>query len=371
MDNSLIPDSDGDLTPAVRMEEENAPERVGAAFMPSPYDAFNVKDGDRDSVVQVEALLADPEIAGYIKGNADTAWNRRRIAQCAIGFVVTAACLATLIFFLPGNMLRSYRPPAPQDNPKPQAYADMSTLPILYREGIREINDDIAAGNRWKGAFEKLRAFIGDMDAGKIDPPEELRVWAYQEMLVILASKEIPPDAYADDYPDAINRKLDNALVVTSAPVPFRAGAAYARVLASRPTPKDEAGARSRREGLIDVLERLREENPELLDKNRNLLTIEAEQHILQFPPEYSADNRYLDYHWRRSAHAILRLYDMYGKRDAGVRQIDKQRWQAVLRYFDFTLFTLDTKRLGRLKSIRLDGSDYTREQVRAELEAL
>lgn len=364
MDNppSRNPDSDEDFNPVVRVQADPARPL-------SPYDAFLVPDAERENVPQVEALLADPEIAGYIRGNTDTGWNRTRVMHTLAGFAATALCLAALVLFLPGNMLSGHKPPVPQDTPKPQPYPDAAMLPILYRDTIRDINADIAAGNRWQAAHDKLRRFIADAEGDKTDPPRELRTWALREMLVILASKEIPPAAYTDEYADSVHAGLQ-ADAGAQAP-PFRAEAAYVRLLAARPAAKDAGEAQANRDRLIAVLEKVRGEYPDLLDKNRELLTIEAEQHILRFPAEYGEDNRSLDYHWRRAAHAIVRLYDLYGKRDPAVRQLDRRRWQAVDRYFNFTLFTLDTKRLGRLKEINLDGFTYTRGQVRAELENL
>jgi hypothetical protein len=240
---------------------------------------------------------------------------------------------------------------------------------MLYRDSVRDINADIAAGNRWQGTYDKLRRFITDAEENPAASPPDVRVWALQEMLVILASKEIAPDAATDDYVDVVRESLLSA--AAGQPAPFRAEAAYAKLLAARPTLKDAGREKERQTRLVAVLDGLRNEYPDLMDRNRDLLTIEAEQHILQFPKEYGEDNRRLDYHWRRAAHAIVRLYDLFGKRDPAVRQLDRRRWQAVDRYFAFTLLTLDTKRLGRLGEIRLDGTVYTRGQVRGELEKL
>lgn len=338
----------------------------------SPYSGFQLPVTDLKPLPQVDALREDPEIAGYLQDNSPKDWNRRRLAAAGIGFILTLAALAAVFVFAPGNMFRTYAPPPPRDTPKPQPYSDMAALPILFRDAVRDINMEIGDGNRWQYAFDKLRAFLADADAGKISPPDDVLRWARQEMLVILASKEIPPGGYPEAYPDDVFARFrESADAGGESALPFRGGSAYARILASRPISKDRKDAAEQQERLTGILEALRAAHPELLDNNRELLAIEAENHIRQLPREYVSGDQYLDYHWRRSAHAIVRLYDLYGRRDPSVRQIDRRRWNAVYHYFDLTLFTWDPKRIGRLKSIRLDDTDYTREQIRRELENL
>lgn len=346
----------------------------GAGGEVSPYASFDLPRPDLEPVGQVDALMADPEIAGYLRGNGPGAWNGRRFRNALLGFFVTALVLGAVFFLTPGNLFRSYAPPPPQNTPKPQPYPEVAGLPILFRDSIRDINAEIADGNRWQGAFTKLRDFLAESENGKLDAPADLLLWARQEMLVILASKEIPPNSYPDAYPDEVFQAMTELREKTgglSSPFPFRAGSAYARILSSRPLPRDKTGAQKHNERLTNLMESIRAAHPNILDNNRELLAIEAEAHIRQFPRRYSPGDQFLDYHWRRSAHDILRLYELAGKNDPGVRQIDRRRWQAAYRFFDMTLFTWDPKRIGRIKTARLDGVDYTREQIRKELEKL
>lgn len=366
-----------DGPPPLLPEREQNPDRLpspphaaGATGEMSPYLPFNLPEPDLKAVPQLDALRADAEIAGYLQDNSPRAWTGRRFARAVIGLALTAAALAAVLFFVPGNALRAYSPPPPRDTPKPQPYHDTAALPILFRDSVREINAEIGDGNRWLAAFDKLDAFIARAKDGSIDPPPEVLLWAEQEMLVILASKEIPPGAHPQGYADLVYGDFrENLPEKTDDPIPFRAGSAYARILAARPLQKDREASAKQQKQLVDLLEQLRAVHPDLLDYNRELLAVEAETHVRLFPKEYVPDDRYLDYHWRRAAHAIVRLYDLYGKRDPGVRQIDRRRWQAVYRYFDLKLFTWDPKKIGRLKSIRLDGAEYSREEIRRILE--
>lgn len=337
----------------------------------SPYAVFGLSDKEMQPKPQLQALMDDPEIAGYLQDNNPKAWTRQRLYKAGIGFAVAAVGLMLLFFFAPGNLFRTYTPPPPRDTPKPQAFADTAELPILFRDSIREINAEIDNGNRWQTAFDKLRAFLAEATHRKINPPNNLLLWAHQEMLVILASKEIPPGAYPLSYPDEVFDEFKTLVADTPDPMPFRGGSAYARILISRPEPKEKEEAAAWREKATDVLESLRAAHPTVLDNNRELLAMEAEAHIRQFPKEYVEGDQYLDYHWRRAAHAIVRLYELYGSRDPAVRQIDRRRWQAVYRYFDLTLLTWDPTRIGRLKSIRLDGNEYTRVMIKQELDRL
>lgn len=341
----------------------NAPGEV------SPYAPFDLPGSDLHPESQVDALRADPEISGYLQDTSPRAWTRRRFIRAGAGFVLTAFVLGVLFFFIPSNLFRTYLPPSPRDTPKPLPYAEPSSLSILYRDSVREINASILEGNRWQTVYDRLRGFMTDVSSGRIDPPDDVLRWARQEMLVVLASREIPPGSYSESYADEV---FDGLTGVLSKPeIPFRAGSAYARILWSRPVPKDGEAALAQRAELTGILEALRAAHPVSLDGSRELLAIEAECHIRQFPRRYVGPDAYLDYHWRRAAHAIVRLYDLYGRRDPNVRRIDRWRWQSVYGYFDITLFTLDPKRFGRLKSVRLDGVEYTRERVKKEIENL
>lgn len=335
----------------------------------SPYASFDLPLSDLTPEPQLDALRIDPEIAGYLQDNSPRAWTRQRLLKTGAGFILTGIALAALFFLLPGNMFRSYMPPAPRDTPKPQPYPDPSSLSILYRDNIRDINAAIGEGNRWRSVYDKLHALLADVESGKIEPPDTVLRWARQEMLVVLASKEIPPGSYPDTYPDEVFDGLTG--ILDQPEIPYRAGSAYARILWSRPFPREREAAGAKHAELTGILEALRAAHPGRLDNNRELLAIEAESHIRQFPDRYTAGDTYLDYHWRRAAHAILRLYELYGKRDINVRRIDRRRWQAVYRYFDLTLFTWDPKRIGRIRTARLDGVEYTREQVKKEIENL
>lgn len=360
------------LVPEREFGTGNYPAERSANADVSPYSAFDLPETDLNSIPQVNALLEDAEIAGYLRGNTPKTWNRNRLLKTGTGFLLTAAALFAMFILTPGNVFRGYSPPAPRDTPKPQPFADAAGLPILFRDAVRDINAEIGDGNRWQTAFDKLRAFLADADSGKIAPPDDVLSWGNQEMLVILASKEIPPGMYPETYPDEIFDNFRDLSDKQNNPAPpFRGSSAYARILASRPTPKDRDDASAKRKRLTGIIENIRAASPEILDNNRELLAIEADNHILQFPREYTPGDQYLDYHWRRAAHAIIRLYDLYGKRDQAVRQIDRRRWNAVYRYFDLTLFTWDPKRLGRLKTARLDGVEYSRDQIRKELEKL
>lgn len=338
----------------------------------APYAGLNLPAKELDCVAQVDALRADPEIAGYLRGAGQEPWTRKRYNKAFAGLAITAGLLLAVYALLPGNLFSRYRPPAPQDTPKPQPYAAVAETPILFRESVRDINADLQSAARWRAAFEGLKTLADSGESGGIEPPPELRLWAYQEMLVMLASRELPPGLYSEDYADELYAGIERLLAANpqEAP-PFRAASAYARILASRPRPKDAEERRAGLEATAALIETLRAEHGPLVDGNRDLLIAEAETHIALLPREYEAGNRYLDYHWRRAAHAILRLYELYGRNDAAVRQLDRQRWRAVYRYFDYTLLTLDTKRLGRIASARLDGVDYTRADIRAKLDEL
>lgn len=330
-----------------------------------PYQPFSLSNGELEEIQPLQALLADSEVAGYLNsGAAGAAWSPARLRRLGLGLIAFLALLIPLLF-LPGwKMLAGYSPPPPADTPKPQAFAGNVTL--AFRDRIRDINSDVQAGNRWRPAFEKLRALF---DAGE-EMPDDLRVWVDSELLVTLASKEIPPDAYDETLPDRVLADLQSRLAAEpGAVLPFRAAAAYAAVLHSLPASKENAAEREA--AMLAILERLRSDHPVLMDKNRDLLFLEAQQHIAAFPAEYAPQDRHMEYHWRRAAHAIDRLYSLYGSRDGQVRGLDRRRWETVYKYFDFTLLTLDMNRLGRLKTIQLDGKDYSRDDIKHILEQL
>ena len=337
--------------------------------IPAPYAEFSIPEAEQEPVSQREALLSNPEIAGYLGGDGAHTTPRNRLFRSGMGLLITALLLTGLFIFLPGNMFHAHITPVPYDTPKPQPYAGVAALPILFREQVRDVNDSIQSG-KWQSAFAGLRALVDETESGKGTLPSELRAWSLEEMLVILASRELPPDSVPAGYRERIFDEVDSLYAESRETPSFRSGSARIRLLDERPVP---AAGRERQEDndIFSALEKVREDHPDLMDKNRDILLIEAERHIEAFPGEYAQGDRYLDYHWRRAAHAINRLYDLFGKRDPAARELDRKRWQAVYKYFDFTILTLDTSRLGRLKNIRLDGTDYTREQVRREIERL
>ncbi len=338
----------------------------------SPYAGFSLPEGGAEPVPQRRVLEAVPEIAGYLHGARYEPWTRRRYLTALTGLAVTSALLAFVYIVAPGSLFSRYRPPSPQDTPKPQAYANIQSVPILYRETVRTINADLESGARYGAAFAGLQALIDETGSEAIRPPVEVGIWAREEMLVLLASREVPPDRYTEEYADEVYAGLLRlADERPDTPYPFRGGAAYARVLASRPLPEDADEARSGRERTAALIETLRAENPSATDNNRDLLVAEAEAHIALLPKEYTSGDRRLDYHWRRAAFAIGRLYTVFGQSDPVVRNLDRRRWEAVYRYFDYTLFTLDTSRIGRIDSARLDGVDYSRADIRAKMEEL
>ncbi|MCD8351152.1 MAG: hypothetical protein LUC93_11135 [Planctomycetaceae bacterium] len=338
----------------------------------SPYAGFSLPEGGVEPVPQRRALEADPEIAGYLHDTGHAPWTRKRYITALTGLAVTAALLVVVYIVAPGSLFSRYRPPAPQDTPKPQPYPNLPSVPILYRETVRSINADLESGTRYGAAFATLQTLIDDDGADAIRPPVEVGIWAREEMLVLLASREVPPDRYTEAYADEVYASLIRlAAERPDTAYPFRGGAAYARVLASRPLPKDAGEARVERERTAALIETLRAENPAATDNNRDLLVAEAETHIALLPDEYISGDRRLDYHWRRAAYAIGRLYTVFGQSDPVIRTLDHRRWEAVYRYFDYTLFTLDTSRIGRIESARLDGVDYTRADIRAKMEEL
>ncbi|MDR1744991.1 MAG: DUF1232 domain-containing protein [Planctomycetota bacterium] len=79
MDNPPAPDQTGEYIPSVPVEADEA-------ASPSPYGAFPLPSAERDPVNQMDALLADPEIAGYIGGNAGNSRTGARARRGVAGF---------------------------------------------------------------------------------------------------------------------------------------------------------------------------------------------------------------------------------------------------------------------------------------------
>lgn len=331
-----------------------------------PYHDFSLANEELQLVQPLQALMADAEVAGFMDGgNVDGPWSPARLRRLGLGMLAFLAVLLPLIC-LPGwNMFAGYAPPHPSDTPKPQQFA--GNVALVFQDRVRSVNGDLQAGNRWQAAYEKLRALFDDAE----EMPDDLRIWVDSELLVTLASKEVSPDAYDVALPGRVFADLQQrieALPETTA-VPFRAASAYAAVLNTLPAAKESAAERD--SVLLAILERIRNEHPSSMDKSRDLLFMEAERHIAALPPEYAAQDRRLDYHWRRASHAIERLYSLFGTRDVQVRAIDRRRWETIYKYFDFTLLTLDVNRLGRLKAIQLDGREYSRDDIKSILEQL
>lgn len=327
-----------------------------------PYADFQLVESDIADIPQIQALFDDPDIAPYLRHGGSPADSRKRGLKAGIGLVASVAVLLALYLLPHWNMFAGYTPPPVAETPKPISFT--GKVPFALQERLKSIHADIADPARSQPAFDQLRTLVADADSNAIELPPELEEWARSELLVAMASRAIDPSSYDEAYPEQIFSGL--AELPDRPPGPafsFRAGAAFTKILHSLPPGKKDA-ATARENRLLEVVERLRVDYSPLLDKDRELLTIEAECHIAAFPSQYSQKDRHLDYHWRRAAHAIGKLYEQYGKSDAATRSLDKKRWQAVLRYFDLTLFTWDVDRIGWLKSITLDGREYTKQDV-------
>lgn len=350
--------------------DDELPSPIGEGGHPAwaaPYAGFQLPAEETASVPQFGALLEDPEIAGYLKQGGEGGWTARRTRRLLLGFLIFVGACAAMYVSRRWTMFHTYRPPPVVETAKPMPFTEF--VPLLFRERIRSINADIASGDKWPSVFDKLAALVNDIDAGGIDAPADIRLWARSETLVAMASREVPPKAFAESYPDRVFRGLAHSLPDADAVLPFRAEAAYVQLLNA--APRNPENTREADRKLLIAVELLRRDHGKRLDSSRDLLAIEAKAHIALFPPEYPANNRDLNYNWRRASHAVNRLYTMHGTSDPQTRSLDRKRWEAVSRYFEFTLLTLDYGRLGRLKTVSLDGEEYTQEQVNGILKNL
>ncbi len=321
-----------------------------AEYSVEAYAAFPLSGGELRSVAPLEALLDDPEIAACLRVASPPG---RGVRKGVIGFGLFAALLAAFCL-LPGWRMFPKAPaaPAPAATEKPVPFA--GTPPEALRGAVEAVGNDIAAGNRWGRVFAGLAELVG-WEAPVED--REVRVWACTELLVSLASRDVAPDWANDALADRAFALLTegNALSV-------RACSAYARLLRAAPGGQEAAAGKK----LLAVLETFRALYPEALDRDAELLALEAEQHIAAFPREYDGGERELDYHWRRAAHALGKLSPL----DPGeARLLERRRWERVRGYFDFAL-TLDLQRLGRRGYLTLDGTRYDRNAVEALLAA-
>ena len=336
---------------------------VGGVVAAEPLPVMPASATGANRVPQLDVMLSEPDIAPYLtRGRKDE--HPFRLRRIALGLTVTLAALF-LAYALPSwKMFARYRPPVPAETPKPRAY--QGEIPLLFRETVKEINAAIDGGNQWQAVFNKLSAFVDAIDSGTTSPATEIEIWARTELLVALASREVPPSAYEEALPEGIYHGLET--MENAPPVSFRAEAAYVRIRNAASWGKNTAAAES---PVIEHLERLRAAHADLLDNTPELLVIEAERHIAAIPREYAPGNRFLDYHWRRAAHAISRLYALRGGSDAQTRTLDRKRWQGVFKYFDLTLLTWDVGNIGWRKSIVLDGREYTRGEIESVLKGL
>lgn len=366
METPVENDSASDSVPVPAPSGDSLPD-AGRSGVPEVYSSFTSEElppAKLEKIAPLAALETDAEIAGYLKhGSAANAGRGKKIV---IGFAACAISLFCLYWIPSWSVLARFVPPPPRDTPKPHEYR--GEIPLQFRDVVSEINAEILAGDKWRAAFAGLKSFIDSSRDAPVPPPRELLGWAYTEMLVALASGDLPPDSGDDLRADMVYDDLVGlAAEAPKEPIPFRAAAAYVRALQAR------SGERTWREEdserLITVLERMRDEHATQMDGNGEALAIEAKRHILALPREYRADDRHIDYHWRRAAHAINRLHALGGELEPVRRSLDRERWSIAYGYFDITVLTGEWNRFWRLKKIRLDGREYDRAQIVAILE--
>lgn len=358
---------------------EHLPERTGreplaaaerGSALPDVYLPFaeTLPPAMTEAVSPLDALGEDPEIAGYLKHPASGKKSDCR-KRALLGFVLCAGALFCA-YWLPGwRLLERYVPPPVRETPKPREYA--GDIPLRFRDEVLDINADIAAGDRLRTVFAKLRRFDETSRNAAPPPPREMSLWANTELLVALASKDLPPRIGAGGVAD---RTYDSVVALCGTapelPVPFRASTAYAEILHAR-LAGNAADAGGDGERLAGVLEEMRDAHSAAMDGNATVLAIEADAHIMAFPATYAEGDDALDYHWRRASHALGRLHAVLGADNPVTRGLEAKRWKAVHAYFDVTLLTLDWNRFWRLEKVTLDGRDYTRDEVEKILAAL
>lgn len=350
------------------MESLPTPPMAGDSALASPpgparpefgaeaYVPFGLPAEELLPVAPLDALLADPDVGGYLRSRrGGTGRTGSRVLRALAGLAVSSVLLALLVLLPDWRMLPNHVPLRPADTQKPLRY-DASPFPAL-RDQVRAINADIDAGNRWASVFSRLAALAREESTAA---DRGVQTWARTELLVSIASKDIAPDSANDTLADETFSSL-----AAAPPVSFRAFSAYARILHAAPS-SDEKNA-----ALLRVVEDARGGYPEKMDASRDMLVIEAERHIAAFPPDYEENGRVLDYHWRKAAHALDRLAAL-APGDAQVLSLNRRRWESVYRYFDFTLaLTLDLNRIGWRESIQLDGKRYDKQMVKAILKEL
>lgn len=365
-----VTENGGDNLPAESPPPPNAVLREpGADLTPTAYAPFGLADSDLEKVSPREALREDGGIGPYLKTSAPDGNAARLRLRAAVGFLVFAAALFCLYAFPEWRLLgHRYAPPTVRETPTPQAFT--GNVPLQFREAVEGINNDIEAGDRWRSVFDKLTALTADLREASPKPPRELPLWAATEALAAVASRNLPPGVASQELPG----RLFGEIAALSEeepkiPVPYRAASAYAKIL------HGGLGGNANRaealEPLLTLLERVREEHAAALNKDAEMLAVEADSHVLSFPATYAAGDPGLDYHWRMAAHAVNLLYAKLGGGSPVARALDRKRWEAVYAYFSLTLFTMHWEEFWRLEKIELDGRTYTRDGIQDILEKL
>lgn len=331
-------------------------ESVSEAALARPDDgaidwqaAFpRLDEKDIDQARPLDVMREDAVVGPYLKDVvAVPARKQVYSASAGLAFLLVAAFVA---WFGGWELFQRYQPVEPDAPPTPAGF--QLSVPEPYRADISAVNT-LLAEERYASAYDSLKNLRETLAGDSARDTLSMREWVNMQLLILALRMSPPP--YGDAA--AWYGELEGwARERGAAHPPFQAMAAYTVLVENNGDVTDRAL-------LMKLLEAMRNDYGQELDRAKPLLRIEAEAHMAALPLWRQTEPDFSN-HWRRINHAV----DAFGRAAGEAREeyilLDKKRWETMKRCFYLPVWNSG-------KTVKIGNVEFTWEYMNQRIDDL
>lgn len=331
-------------------------ESVADAAMAHPVDdAFDwpaafprLKDEDVAKALPLDVMREDAAIGPYLKENVP-ATARERARSAAAGLAVLLA--VALVAWLGGwELFQRYRPVEADAPPTPAGFH--LSVPEPHRMAISAVNA-LLAEERYASAYDSLKNLRESLALESGLDTLSIREWVNMQLLVLALRISPPPHDDAAVWYGELEAWAGKR---GAAHPSFQAMSAYTMLVEGNGSPADRAL-------LMKLVEAMRNDYGQELDRSKPLLRIEAEAHMAALPLWRQTEPDFSN-HWRRINHAV----DAFGRVAGEAREeyvlLDKKRWETMKRCFYLPVWNAG-------KTVKIGNVEFTWEYINGRIDEL